>query len=146
LAGEGVIVGKNTFSSQMVAWDASRRTRTAGTNIMLIEAVERAFHIINHSDQMIADNITAQGISTTRNQVEEIRLKNGWRRRANNEEQLAEMRALTFTTNVPNLLGMWFDYCFLASGGRAFELPSLFPILLFSPTSHLQQRSTLAFL
>jgi hypothetical protein len=52
---------------------------------------------------MIADNITAQGISTTRNQVEEIRLKNGWRRRANNEEQLAEMRALTFTTNVLNL-------------------------------------------
>ena len=73
---------------------------------MLIEAVERAFHTTNHSDQMIADNITAQGISTTRNQVEEIRLKDGWRRRANNEEQLAEMRALTFTMNVPNLLGM----------------------------------------
>jgi DNA-directed RNA polymerase specialized sigma54-like protein len=70
LAGEGVVVSKNTFSSQMVAWDASRRTRTAGTNAMLIEAVEREFHTTNHSDQMIADNITAQGISTTRNQVE----------------------------------------------------------------------------
>jgi hypothetical protein len=46
-------------------------TRTAGTNAVLIKAVERAFHTTNHSDQMIADNITAQGISTTRNQVEE---------------------------------------------------------------------------
>jgi hypothetical protein len=50
----------------MVAWDAFRRTRTAGTNATLIEAVERAFHTTNHSDQVIADNITAQGISTTR--------------------------------------------------------------------------------
>jgi len=96
LAGRGVNISKTTFSLQMVAWDASRRTRTAGTNAALIEAVERAFHTTNHSDQMIADNITAQGIPTTRNQVEEIRLKNGWRRRANNEDQLAEMRAETF--------------------------------------------------
>jgi hypothetical protein len=52
LAGEGVIVSKNTFSSRMVAWDASRQTRTAGTNAMPIEAVERALHTTNHSDQM----------------------------------------------------------------------------------------------
>jgi hypothetical protein len=70
--------------------------RTAGTNATLIEAVESAFHTTNHGDQTIADNITAQGIPTTRKQVEEIRLKNGWRRRANNEDQLAEMRAETF--------------------------------------------------
>ena len=50
LAGEGVIVGKNTFSSQMVAWDASRQTRTAGTNTLLIKEVERAFYTTNHSD------------------------------------------------------------------------------------------------
>jgi hypothetical protein len=42
LAGKGVIVSKNTFSSRMVVWDVSRRTRTAGTNATLIEAVERA--------------------------------------------------------------------------------------------------------
>ena len=69
-----------------MAWETTRPTRTAGTNSKLIEAVESTFHITNHSDQTIADNITAQGIPTTRNQVEEICLKNGWRRRANNED------------------------------------------------------------
>ena len=59
--------------------------------------VELAIPTTNHSDQMIADNITAQGISTTLNQVGEIRLKNDWRRQANNEDQLPEMRAVTFT-------------------------------------------------
>jgi hypothetical protein len=64
---------------------------------MLIEAVERAFYTTNHCNQMIADNITAQGISTTLSQVEEIRLKNDWRQRANNEDQLPKMRAVTLT-------------------------------------------------
>jgi hypothetical protein len=74
----------------------TRRTRTAGTNTTLIEAVESTFHTTNHSEQTIADNTTAQVSPQTRNQVEEIRLKNGWWRRANNEDQLAEVRAETF--------------------------------------------------
>ena len=67
LAGEGLIISKNTFSARCVAWEASRRTRTAGTSTALIEGVETAFHTTNHSDQTIADNITASGLPTTRN-------------------------------------------------------------------------------
>jgi hypothetical protein len=82
LAGEGLVISKGTLQSRCVAWETTHRTRTAGTNSTLIEAVESAFHTTNHSTQTIADNTTAQGIPTTRNQVEEIRLKNGGRRRA----------------------------------------------------------------
>jgi hypothetical protein len=96
LAGKDLIISKNTLSTRIAAWDASRRTRTAGTNTTLIEAVDIAFHTTNHDDQTITDNINAQGIPTTRNQVEEIRLRHGWRRRANNDDQLAEIRAVTF--------------------------------------------------
>jgi hypothetical protein len=46
-------------------------------NTTLIEAVEIAFHTTNHNNQMIADNASTQGIPTTRNQVEEIRLRHG---------------------------------------------------------------------
>ena len=84
LAGEGIIISKGTLQSRYVAWETTRRTRMAGTNTTLIEAVETAFHTTNHSDQTIADNITASGLHTTRNQVEEIRLRHSWRRRANN--------------------------------------------------------------
>ena len=67
LAGEGIIISKGTLQSRCVAWETTRRTRMAGTNTTLIEAVESAFHITNHSDQTITDNITAQGIPITRN-------------------------------------------------------------------------------
>jgi hypothetical protein len=77
LAGKGIIINKNTFSSRIIDWDTSRRTRTAGTNTTLIEAVEIVFHTTNYNNQTIADNINAQGIPTTRNQVEEIRLRHG---------------------------------------------------------------------
>jgi hypothetical protein len=96
LAEEGLTVSKGTLQSRCVAWETTRRTRTAGTNTTLIEAVESVFHTTNHGDRTIADSVAAQGIPTTCNQVGEIRLKNGWRRRANNEDQLAEMRAETF--------------------------------------------------
>jgi hypothetical protein len=96
LAGKGLIVSKNTLSTRIMAWDVSRRTRTVGTNTTLIEAVEIAFYTTNHNDQTIADNINAQGIPTTRNQVEKIRLRHGWRRRANNDDQLAKIRAVIF--------------------------------------------------
>ena len=93
LAGEGLTISKGTLQSRCVAWEATRRTRTAGTNTTLIEAVETAFHTTDHNDQTIADNITATGLSTTRSQIKEIRLSHGWRRRA---DQAAEMRAETF--------------------------------------------------
>jgi hypothetical protein len=96
LAGNGLIISKNTLSSRVMAWNTSRRIRTAGTNTTLIEAIKIAFHTTNHNDQTITDNITTQGIPTTRNQVERIRLKHSWQRRANNDDQLAEVKAHTF--------------------------------------------------
>jgi hypothetical protein len=44
------------------------------------------------------------GLYTTRNQVEEIRLKNGWRRRANDKDLLAEIKAMTFALTKQALL------------------------------------------
>jgi hypothetical protein len=64
LAGEGLTVSKGTLQSRCVAWEATRRTRTAGTAPTLIEAVEAAFHTTDYNDQTIADNITATGFST----------------------------------------------------------------------------------
>jgi glycerate kinase len=86
LAGQGVIISKGTLQARYVAWETTRRTTTAGTNTPLIKAVEAAFHTTNHSNQTIADNITASGLHTTRNQVKEIRLRHSWRRRANNDD------------------------------------------------------------
>jgi hypothetical protein len=97
LAGNGLIISKNTLSSRVMAWNASRRTRTAANTPALVAAINTAFYTTSHNDVAIAENITAQGIPTTPNQVEEIRLNHGWRRRANNDDQLAEARALTFS-------------------------------------------------
>jgi hypothetical protein len=97
LASQGVIVSKNTFSSRCVAWESSRRTRIAASNPALVSAIDAAFHTTYHNDQTIADNIASQGITTTRNQVEEVRLAHGWRRRGGNDGQLAISRAETFS-------------------------------------------------
>jgi hypothetical protein len=77
LAGQGIIISKGTLQARCVAWETTRRTTTAGTNTTLIKAVKAAFHITNHNNQTIADNITASGLYTTRNQVKEIRLRHG---------------------------------------------------------------------
>jgi hypothetical protein len=37
----------------------------------LVSAIDMAYHTTNHSDNTIAENITAQGIPTTMNQVKE---------------------------------------------------------------------------
>jgi hypothetical protein len=74
LAGEGLIVSKGTLQSRCVAWEATPRTRTAGTNTTLIEAMETAFHTTDHRDQTIADNIAATGLPTTHNQIKDINI------------------------------------------------------------------------
>jgi hypothetical protein len=62
----------------VVAWETSSRTRTAASEPALLAAIEQEFFTTHHDDQAIADAITAQGLSTTRNQVEEVRLAHGW--------------------------------------------------------------------
>ena len=96
LATNGVMVNKNTLSTRCIAWEASRRSRTATAEPALVSAIEAAFHTTQHDDETIARNITAQGIPTTRNQVKEVRLVNGWRRRSNDDEQAANSRSETF--------------------------------------------------
>jgi hypothetical protein len=81
LATEGIQIGRNAFSQRCVAWEASRHTRTPAIDPALVAAIDTAFHTSEHDDSTIARNVTAQGIPTTRNQVEEIRLAHGWLRR-----------------------------------------------------------------
>jgi hypothetical protein len=96
LATNGVFVSKNTLSTRCVTWEASRRSRTAASEPALVSAIEAAFHTTQHDDETIARNITTQGIPTTRNQVKEVRLTNSWRRRGNDDTQLADARSETF--------------------------------------------------
>jgi hypothetical protein len=95
LARKGAIISRNTLSSRVNAW-ATDRNRTASSDTTLVSAVDAAFHTSQHNDQTIANTLSATGLATTQRQVKRIRLANGWRRRANNDDQLAEMRAQTF--------------------------------------------------
>jgi hypothetical protein len=70
LASQQFYTSKNTLSSRCVAWAACRRTTTAASED-LVSAIDMAYHTTNHSDNTIAENITAQGIPTTMNQVKE---------------------------------------------------------------------------
>jgi hypothetical protein len=92
LATEGIQISKNIFSKRYVAWEVSRRTRTPATDPVLLSEIDSAFHTTHHDDETIARNITAQGLPTTPNQVQEIRLTRGWLRRGNNDAQLAYAR------------------------------------------------------
>ena len=71
LATEGIQIGRNAFSQRCVAWEASRHTRTPAIDPALVAAIDTAFHTSEHDDSTIARNIAAQGIPTTRNQVED---------------------------------------------------------------------------
>lgn len=79
LTTKGITVSKNTLSRRIIAWGASCRTRTLVSNPTLVSEIEAAFHTTGHNDQTIAQNITDQGVSTTRSQVKEIFLAQGLR-------------------------------------------------------------------
>jgi hypothetical protein len=59
LAGNGLIISKNALSSRVMAWNASRRTRTAANTPALVAAIDTAFHMTSYNDVTIAENITA---------------------------------------------------------------------------------------
>lgn len=96
LSTRGISVSKNTLQKRIIAWDAGLQTKTSVLDPELIPAINTAFHKTQHDDQTIARDITSQGIPTTQNQVKDIRLAHGWRRRAYDDEQLAQNRAETF--------------------------------------------------
>jgi len=62
----------------------------------LLEAIQNAFNTTFDSDKAIAQKLNSRGLQTTPNQVQEIRLKHGWRRQAANAEQLEAQRTETF--------------------------------------------------
>lgn len=97
LVTKGISIGRTVFSERINSWKISRRTPTLTSNPTLISAIETAFHTTTHDDQTIAHNLFRQGIFTTQNQVKIIRLAQGWRRRSNDEVQLAIKREETFS-------------------------------------------------
>jgi len=96
LHSEGHSISRRTLLRRLKRWNISTRSTTAGTDATLITAIRDEFHSTNSNDSTIAATLTTNGIPTTANQVQEVRLRHGWRRRAANDEQLAEQRAETF--------------------------------------------------
>jgi len=95
LASRGVKISRNTLSARVLAWEASRHSRTEDSDPVLLAAIESEFYTTHHDDQAIAQAITTQGLHTTQNQVKRLRLAHGWRRR-HRGDAVAEARAETF--------------------------------------------------
>ena len=85
LARNGAIISRNTLSTQVNIWATDRANRTASSDALLVAAVDTAFHTSQHSDQTIANNLTATGLTIIYRQIKRVRLANRWRRRANND-------------------------------------------------------------
>jgi hypothetical protein len=95
LAAKGVQIHRNTLSTRLLEWQGTS-TQVPSIDATLVAEVDSAFHTTHHDDQTIADNITAAGIPTKHRQVKRIRLTQGWRRRGDTDDQLADSRAKTF--------------------------------------------------
>ena len=98
LAAQGVQIHRNTLYKRLQEWQGPS-TQVPSLDATLVAEVDSAFHTTHHDDQTIAHNITASGIPTTHRQVKRIRLTQGWRRRGNTDDQLADSRAKTFAYN-----------------------------------------------
>ena len=97
LAAKGVQIHRNTLSTRLQEWQwTPTQVQVPSIDATLVAEVDSAFHTTHHDDQTIADNIAASGIPTTHRQVKRIRLTQGWRRRGNTDDQLADSRAKTF--------------------------------------------------
>jgi hypothetical protein len=57
LAGQGLIISRNTLSTQVNAWNISRYTTTASSDTILIAAIDAAFHTTHYDDQTITSNL-----------------------------------------------------------------------------------------
>jgi len=97
LKGKNIHCSKRSLIRRCKEWEASRWTTSSPSNSSLLEAIQNAFNTTFDSDEAIAQKLNSQGLQTTPNQVQEIRLKYGWRRRAANAEQLEAQRTETFT-------------------------------------------------
>jgi hypothetical protein len=95
LLSRGCRVSRNTLSTRVNAWEASRQSRTADSDPTLLAAIEREYHNTHHDDSAIAEALITQGIHTTQRQVKRVRLANNWLHREHGDG-VAEKRAQTF--------------------------------------------------
>jgi hypothetical protein len=77
LAGRGIICTRMTLSRYCKSWGVRKNTTSSATDPALLEGIRLAFDTTFDNDETIAKKLAAQGIHTTRNQVEKIRLKHG---------------------------------------------------------------------
>lgn len=97
LVTKGVSIGQTVFFERINSWKISKRASTLASDPTLISAIKTAFHTSADDDQIVAHKLISQGIFTTQNQVQTVCLAQGWRRRSNDEEQLALKREETFS-------------------------------------------------
>ena len=77
-------------------WGASRRPSVPSDDPDLIAAIREEFMSTFDNDATISKALKSRGIHTSRNQVNEIRLKQGWHRRSNDAADRAEAKRETF--------------------------------------------------
>lgn len=95
LSEQGVTCSKQTLLRRCREWGVTRRNQNR-TNLALIEAIKNEYFTTPKVDADIAASLNAQGIITTKQQVQDIRLKHAWRRRAYSHDQLVDQRRETF--------------------------------------------------
>jgi hypothetical protein len=96
LATQGISITSKTLQLRCKEWGMGRHTAIPASDSTLIAEIECAFNTTFDNDETIAQKLNSRGLQTTPNQVKEIRLKNNWRRRAANAEQMNIHRTETF--------------------------------------------------
>jgi hypothetical protein len=94
LASQGVTISQKTLRRRTKEWGASRRGVASDED--LIARLDQAFHHTTNNDETIAQDLNSQGFPISARQVKEARLQHGWRRRADDAEQMWEQRMATF--------------------------------------------------
>jgi hypothetical protein len=95
LASQDCRISRNTLSSRINAWEASRHSRTPDSDTALLAAIESEYYNTHHDDRAIAEAIVTQSIYITQNQVRRLRITNNWRHREHGSS-VAQARAETF--------------------------------------------------
>ena len=96
LAEQGCQTTPQTLLRRCRLWGASRRPTVSSDDPALIAAIQEQFSGTFDNDTTISKTLNARGIHTSRNQVNEIRLKHGWHRRTINEADRAAAKRETF--------------------------------------------------
>ena len=96
LAEQGCQTTTQTLLRRCRGWGATRRPAVSSDDPALTAAIHEQYASTFDNDATISKTLIAQGIHTSRNQVNEIRIKHGWHRRSNNAADRAEAQRKTF--------------------------------------------------